>query len=62
MADNHKTVKWIGCSAFNPHKKEKIGWIKGTVIDLQMDISIIRFLGLVDYLKQMFFFARSELK
>lgn len=61
MMKHNKNVFWVECSAFNPHKTRKLPLLQGLVKDLQMDKSIIPYLGLAGYLKQMFFFCRSRL-
>lgn len=60
--ENNKIVKWAKCTALNPHKTKKIGFFNGLRKDLKMDLQIISYLGLVNYLKQMLFFCRDELK
>lgn len=60
--DSHKKVAWIPTSAFNPHKMKKLGLVSGLIKDLTMELSIIRFCGVVTYLQQMFFFCREEIK
>ncbi len=60
--ENNKKVKWIKCSAFNPHKSSKRSYLQGIIEDLRMDLQIISFLGFQGYLKQMLFFCREEVK
>lgn len=62
IMEHQKKVYYIKYSAFNPHKINKLSFLKGYIKDLQMDLSIIFYLGLVNYLKQMFFFCRKEIK
>lgn len=62
MIKNHKKIYYIKCSALNPHKIYKLSFLTGWFKDLQMDLSIVSYLGLIDYLKQMLFFCRKEIK
>lgn len=62
MMERNKKVYWIPNSAFNPHKTTKYPFLKGIKKDLEMDISIISFLGIIDYLKQILFFGRQKLQ
>ncbi len=59
MMEKHKKVYYIRSSALNPHKTRKMFFLKGWVKDIQMDLGIIFYLGLIDYLKQMFFFCKE---
>lgn len=59
---NGKTVRWIKCSAINPNKLDKRGFIKGFIKNIKMELSIISYLGFVNHLKQIFTFGREELK
>lgn len=60
MLDSGKKVAWTESSSYNPHKKKKLGFIKGSLIDLKMESSLISYLGVVEYFKQMFFFCKTR--
>lgn len=62
MINNNKNYRWIKFSAFNPHKSRKSNFWKGLLADFKMNNQIISYLGIKDYLKQMFLFGRGELK
>ena len=62
MIKNNKKYKWILFPAFNPHKSRKSNFWKGLYADFKMNHQIISYLGMKNYLKQMFLFAREELK
>lgn len=62
MIDNRKKVFYMKTSSFNPHKIQKHGFFKGLIKDITMDLQIIRYLGIRQYLKQLFTFGRNELQ
>ena len=62
MMNEGKTSKWIKFSALNPHKIKKLPFWEGLIKDLKMDMEIISFLGIRDYMRQMVFSAKEELK
>ncbi len=62
MLDNRKNYYWVEFSAFNPHKSRKSNFWQGLYDDFKMNNQIINYLGIKDYLSQMFLFARKELK
>lgn len=59
--ENQKIVKFTKCSAVNPNKIKKAGFIKGFFQNIQMDLSIISHLGLLNHLKQLFSFRPDEI-
>lgn len=61
MITHNRQTAWTETSAFNPHKVVKLGFIKGLVKDLRMEWQIISYLGVTDYLKQMFTFCRQPI-
>ncbi|VVA44444.1 conserved hypothetical protein [Candidatus Roizmanbacteria bacterium] len=58
MMNNHKKVGWVENSSYNPHKIKKEGWVIGFLKDFSMTVQIISYIGLIDYVKQMIFFAK----
>lgn len=61
MDDNKKHVFWMPTSALNTFKFAKNGFVKGWAEMIVVTVDILLFLGLKDYLKQLFFFCRREL-
>ncbi|MFH1840973.1 MAG: glycosyltransferase [Candidatus Shapirobacteria bacterium] len=62
MREKGKRVFWIESTIVNLHKAVKRGWRVGWRDDFLMYLEILRGLGLKEYLAQMFFFARDEVK
>jgi len=58
---HNKKIAWIKSNSFNPHKKKKIGLIKGIIEDHKMNMSIVNYLGLKDYISQLLFFCKKEI-
>lgn len=57
-----KTVLWTKCSLLNTGKIGKIGAIKGLLVNTRIELDYIRFSGIKNHIKQLFFFARKELR
>lgn len=62
MYHNGKNVLWIAHSAVNRHKSLKWGMIDGLKLDLRTYHDMVSATGLSNMLRQIFFFAREELK
>lgn len=61
MMENNKKVYWIPSSAINHFKREKYdGFIKGEIEDLLMHFQMIKYIGFLNYIKQILFFCRKE--
>lgn len=60
MLESGKAVKWINFSARNPHKLEKFGIFEGLKKEFIMDLSIIRYLGFLNYWRQICCFSGPE--
>lgn len=62
MIKNHKNVYWMPSSAINVFKRTKIGLIKGQIKELIMHHQMMKFAGFFNYIYQVMFFAKEELK
>lgn len=62
MSTHKKNVKWVKDNAYNPHKIVKTSFINGLQKESSMQYSIVSFMGFYEYLKQLLFFCREELK
>ncbi len=60
MMDNHKKVFWMPSSGMNVIKRDKIGWLKGTIDEQKMHLSMMKYAGFLNYLKQTIFFCRKR--
>ncbi len=61
MIDRKKQVYWIPSSAINHFKRMKYnGFIKGEIKDLHMHWTMIKYIGLLNYIKQILFFCRKK--
>ncbi len=58
MINAHKKVGWVENSSYNPHKIKKEALFRGFLKDFNMTVQIICRIGLIDYVKQMIFFAK----
>lgn len=61
MIEKNKKCFWTNSSIFNPHKVTKYGFVEGMRRDLKMEKEIISYIGIMQYLQQMFLFAREEI-
>jgi glycosyltransferase involved in cell wall biosynthesis len=59
--ENKKKCFWMNSVAKNTIKSMKVGFIKGMYQDLKMYFSIVRSIGIVGYMFQVFLFCREEL-
>lgn len=62
MYHNDKNVSWISHSAINQHKYSKRGIFNGVKMNLKTYSDMITAAGFNNVMKQIFFFARKELK
>jgi hypothetical protein len=62
MIKNHKKVFWMKSSAKNIFKRKKVGFLKGFISEQKMHFSLMKFNGVLEYLYQIVFFARQEIK
>lgn len=60
MLDSGKHMAWIASSLFNPHKVAKFGWRIGLKRDVEMEMTLMQFRGMREYVRQMVFVAREE--
>lgn len=61
MMKKSKKAAWIKCSALNIHKARKYGLIKGLGGSIKMELEIITYLGIIEFLKQINHFCKEEL-
>ena len=62
MIKNKKNVYWMPSSGVNVFKRDKVGLIEGTIKEQTMHLSMMRYAGFLNYLKQTLFFCRKEFK
>ncbi|OGF99973.1 hypothetical protein A2Y99_01460 [Candidatus Gottesmanbacteria bacterium RBG_13_37_7] len=60
MMNNHKKVFWMSSSALNTYKIAKMGFFKGIVEDVPLILHLIRYIGIRNYLRQMFTFCKQR--
>lgn len=60
MMRNNKKVAWIPTEVINVHKSKKWGLLKGYLWSIKMELSIIAYLGLIRFIKQVLLFARKQ--
>lgn len=60
MMDNKKVVYWMPHSAVNYHRVYKYGLVKGVIKEIEMGISIISYIGVGGFLKQLLFFCKKN--
>lgn len=60
--DNKRRVYWIRCSAVNPNKMEKEGFIKGFLENAKIMMTMIAYTGILNQLRQVFFYCRKEIR
>ncbi len=61
MMRHKKNVYWISSSAKNVFKTQKFGLAQGVWAELVMHKSMIKYIGLTNYIIQRFFFAHKKL-
>jgi len=60
IMENKLNAAWINVSARNIHKSQKKGFLTGLVQSWKMEASIMSYLGLTDFFKQIIFFCRKR--
>jgi len=60
MIDNHKTVYWMPSSALNTYKILKRGFLSGIAEDIPLILHFAKYIGISNYLRQIFSFCRKE--
>ena len=61
MHRNNKKVAWLPTSVLNIHKSQKWGKVNGFLRSIRMELSILHYLGLNKFLRQVFLFANRKL-
>lgn len=61
MMENKKNVFWLPSSALNTYLIYKRGFIKGLGKIISMQVEILKYIGLKDFIKQELFFCRKKL-
>lgn len=62
MIINKKSVGWLPTGVLNVHKSQKWGFFAGFVKSFKMELSILAYLGLLRFSKQVYSFARNKVK
>lgn len=62
MLDNRKSVFWMPSSARNTYKFKKNGFFKGWYEMIAVAVNILWYIGLRNYVKQILFFCKEELR
>ncbi|MCE5331189.1 MAG: glycosyltransferase [Bacteroidales bacterium] len=62
MYDRKKEVYWVPQSGINTHKQVKWGFFIGIKNDIKTFSDMVLATGLINYLKQILFFARNQFK
>lgn len=57
-----KKVYWMQSSAVNPNKIQKLGFLKGFIANVKMELSIIAYAGFANHLRQLLFTAWKQAK
>lgn len=61
MMANKKEVYWMPSSALNTYPLYKRGFVKGIYKTIKMQLNILTYIGLINFLKQELFFCRKRL-
>mgnify|MGYP001587011291 CR=1 FL=1 len=61
MMVNHKNVYWMPSSALNTYPMQKRGFLKGLYAIISMQINILSYIGLKNFIFQELFFCRKKL-
>jgi len=59
MADHKKRVYWVPSSAISTFKIKKMGFLTGFTNDIKMIFTMIKYAGLKEFLRQIFFFSHK---